>query len=501
MTQVEETKQVLTSVDPATGEAVAEFPVMSSKEVDEVVERAREVSKWWASRSWAERERYLLRWASWLVEHADELIDLLVVEQGKARETAFLLELVPTLEQIRWAARNARKVLGRRTVWPGALLSNHSATIQYNPYGVVGVIGPWNYPVFTPAGQMAAYALAAGNTVVLKPSEYTPRIGKFLVDSFELANPDVPLGVLSLVTGYGQTGAALCRSGVDKIGFTGSTPTGKRILAACAENLVPAVLECGGKDAMIVAEDADVPAAAKAAAWGGMVNAGQTCVGIEQVYVVDGVKDRFLDELRTQLHDIRAGQDPDAPYGPMTTGPQVETVRRHIDDALDRGATAVVGGRDSVRAPYVDPVVLVDPADDSLAVTEETFGPVLVVRAVSDVEEAITLVNSRRFGLGASVFSRRRGREIADRVRSGMVGINCALSFVGIPSLPFGGVGESGFGRVHGADGLREFAVPKSFAQQHFAVPGMDTVTLRPSRFTIDAIRRVMQIRHGRRLL
>lgn len=493
------TRNTLSSVDPANGRVLAEFPVMSAEEVAEVVRRAREVSGWWSARSWAERERALLRWGAWLVSYSDELVELLMQEQGKSRDTAFL-ELVPTLEHIRWAATHAEKVLGSRQVWAGLVMSNHTAEVEYNPYGVVGVIGPWNYPVFTPVGQMAAYALAAGNTVVLKPSEFTPRIGKFVVDAFELANPDIPSGVLSLVTGFGETGAALCRSGVDKIAFTGSTPTGRRVLAACAENLVPAVLECGGKDAMIVAEDADVKAAAKAAVWGGMTNAGQTCVGIEQVYVVAELKDRFLAELATRLEPIAAGADADAAYGPMTTGDQVDIVRRHIDDALSSGATAAVGGRESVRAPYIDPVVLVDPADDSAAVTEETFGPVLVVRTVSSVDEAIELVNARKFGLGASVFSRRRGREIAGRVRAGMVAINSALAFVGMPALPFGGVGDSGFGRVHGADGLREFAVAKSYARQHFVTPGIDTVTLRPTRFTMAAVRRLMRLRHGRRL-
>ena len=457
MASVLRSEGVLSSVDPASGRVLAEFPVMDADEVRDVVERVRVVAPWWAARSWAERERCLLRWAAWLVRHADELVDLLTAEQGKPRDTAFL-EIVPTLEHIRWAAHHAEKVLGTRSMWPGLAMSNHTAAVEYRPYGVVGVIGPWNYPIFTPVGQMAAYALAAGNAVVLKPSEFTPQIGKFAVDSFALANPDVPRGVLSLVTGLGETGAALCRSGVDKIAFTGSTPTGKRVLAACAENLVPAVLECGGKDAMIVAEDADVPAAAKAAAWGAMTNAGQTCVGIEQVYVVAGLKDRFLAELGKQLDTVKAGSDPAAPYGPMTTGQQLDIVRSHIDDALTSGAIAVVGGRASVRPPYIDPVVLLDPSDDSSAVREATFGPVLAVRTVSDTD-GVALVNSRKFALGAKGLLRRRGRHIAGQVRSGMVAINTALAFVGVPSLPFGGVGDSGFGRVHGADGLREFAV------------------------------------------
>lgn len=485
----------LRSVNPATGAVVAEFPVQSEDEVRAVVSRAKRVAEWWAGRTPAERERRLLRWARWLVRHSAELAALLEAEQGKPRDTAFV-ELVPTLEQIRWAARHAERVLRPRRVHPGLVMANHSAVVEYRPCGVVGVIGPWNYPVFTPAGQMLAYALAAGNTVVLKPSEYTPALGKFVVDAFAAANPDAPEGVVSLVTGFGETGAALCRSGVDKIAFTGSAATGKRVLRACAENLVPAVLECGGKDVLIVAEDADPAAAAKAAAWGGFANGGQTCVGIEQIYVTEAVKEQFLRELAGQLAGVRAG----SAYGPMTTPQQLDVVRRHIDSALDSGATALVGGRAAIRPPYVDPTVLVDPADDAAAVCEETFGPTLTVRTVSDVDEAVRLANSRGFALGAAVFSRRHGEEIASRVRAGQVAINCALSFVGIPALPFGGVGESGFGRIHGAEGLREFAVTKSYAKQLFPLPLLDTVTLRPSRLTVKAIGLLMRIRHGRGL-
>lgn len=488
---------MLRSLNPATGETFAEFPAMDDAAVRSVVGRAREVASWWAGRGWKERERHLLRWAAWLVDHSAELTELLHLEQGKPRGSAFV-ELVPTLEQIRWAARNAKKVLGERRVWPGFVMSNHTARIEYRPYGVVGIIGPWNYPVFTPAGQMMAYALAAGNTVVLKPSEFTPAIGEFVVNSFAAANPDAPTGVVSLVTGFGATGAALCASGVDKIGFTGSTATGKRVLAACAESLVPTVMECGGKDAMIVADDADVAAAAKAAAWGAMTNAGQTCVGIEQVYVVAEVRDRFVTELRKRLRGIAPGTADNAPYGPMTMPGQLDLVRTHVKDALASGGWPAVGGADSVHEPYVDPVVIVDPADDCSAVLEETFGPTLVLRTVSNVDEAIRLLNARPFGLGASVFSRAQGETIARRIRAGQIAINCALSFVGIPSLPFGGTGASGFGRVHGADGLREFAVPTSYARQLYAIPGMDTTTLRPKRITVKAIEVLMRVRHGR---
>ncbi|GAA3366630.1 aldehyde dehydrogenase family protein [Saccharopolyspora gregorii] len=234
-----------------------------------------------------------------------------------------------------------------------------------------------NYPLFTPNGSIA-YALAAGNAVVFKPSEHTPAVGRWYVEAFAAANPDAPAGVLSAVQGVGNRGAALCRAGVDKLAFTGSTATGNKIMATCAETLTPVLVECGGKDALIVAADADLTAAADAAAWGAMSNSGQTCVGVERIYVVREVRERFLAELEHRLRRVRAGVH----YGPMTVPAQVEIVRGHVADALAHGATARVGGAESVRPPYVDPVLLVDADEDSAAVREETFGPTVTVRTV-----------------------------------------------------------------------------------------------------------------------
>lgn len=487
----------LESLSPGTGERVGVFPVMGEAEVAGVVAQARQGFSWWNTRTGRQRRHCLLNWAAHLVRHAEELSDLVSREQGKPADEAYL-EIVPALEQIRWAALHAGRVLRRRRVWPGLVMANHVAAVDYRPYGVVGVIGPWNYPVFTPAGSIA-YALAAGNTVIFKPSEYTPATGEFLVRAFAAANPDAPGGVLNLVTGSGPTGAALIAAGVDKVAFTGSPATGRRVMAACAASLTPVVLECGGKDAMIVADDADIRAAAKAAVWGGMSNSGQTCVGIERVFVVAAVRDRFLQEIQRQLDGIRPGLAADAPYGPMTTPGQIDIVRRQIDEALAAGAIPLVGDGSSVHAPFIEPVVLVDPPDDCSVMTEETFGPVLAVRTVEDVDEAVRLANDSRYGLGASVFSRSQGRRIAERVTSGMVAVNCGLAFVGIPALPFGGQHDSGFGRLHGAEGLREFAQPRSYARQLISLPGIDATTLRRTPRTLRVLRLLMNARHARR--
>ncbi|WP_194926328.1 aldehyde dehydrogenase family protein [Catenulispora pinisilvae] len=486
------------SYDPADGGEVATFPAMTAEQVRAVVAEARPAAAWWSALTWAERERRLRRWAGVITRGLDDLCELMHQENGKPRGDAFL-EVFLAIEHIGWAAGHARKVLHPRRVGSGLLMSNHAASLEYQPLGVVGVIGPWNYPVFTPMGSIA-YALAAGNAVVFKPSEYTTAIGKWIVDAFDRANPDAPQQVLRLVTGTGATGAALCESGVDKIAFTGSARTGRKVMAACAPSLTPVLMECGGKDAMIVAGDANLAKAADAALWGAMSNAGQTCVGIERVYVVDSVKDEFVTELTSQIQKLALapGQGPDAAYGPMTMPGQLDVVRKHIDDALAKGATVVVGGSGSVRAPYVEPTVLLDTPEDSSAVREETFGPTITVKGVRDVEEAIELANATDYGLGASVFARRGGTAIARRLRSGMTSVNAVIAFAGIPGLPFGGVGESGFGRIHGADGLREFTRPKAITRRRYSTP-FEPATFARNPKTFAIMKKYAETRYGRK--
>jgi acyl-CoA reductase-like NAD-dependent aldehyde dehydrogenase len=487
----------LRSTNPSTGELVATFPVHSDADVAAAVARAEKAAPTWAGLGFADRETALLRWAAKLVERTDEFTALIHRENGKPTEDAYA-ELMLALEHIHWAARNAKRVLRIEKVSPGMLMSNFAASIEQRPYGVIGVIGPWNYPVYTPTGSLA-YALAAGNTVVFKPSEHTPAVGKFMIDAFVEANPQLPDGVAVLITGYGATGAALCRArGVGKLAFTGSAATGRKIMSTCSENLTPVLIEAGGKDPMIVAEDADLAAAARAAAFGGISNSGQTCIGIERVYVVESVRDQFIAELRKQLDGIKPGMAEDAAYGPMTMPNGAETVRRHIDEALAGGGKAVIGGPESVREPFIDPVVILDAPEDSSAVREETFGPTLTVRTVADVDEAVELANDTTFGLASSVYSKSRGLEIARRVNAGATSVNSVLAFAAISSLPFGGRGESGFGRIHGAYGLREFSMPKSIARQKFAVPGMDLFTFRRNKAAMALVRKVVAIRYGR---
>mgnify|MGYP001226707375 CR=1 FL=1 len=486
-------KRRFASHDPRTGEVLGEYPVHGPEEVRAAVERARQAAHWWAELGFDGRRRRLDAWRRLVVSRLAEAAELISAETGKPLDDA-RLELVLVVDHLHWAARNAERVLRRRRVSSGLLMYDHTATVEYLPLGVVGVIGPWNYPAFTPMGSIA-YALAAGNAVVFKPSELTPGVGHWLASTFAEVVPEQP--VLSVVTGFGPTGAALCRAGVDKIAFTGSTETGKRVMATCAETLTPVLVECGGKDALIVAEDADLSAAADAALWGAMANAGQTCVGVERVYVVEQVADRFVELLTQRARTLRVGADPAADLGPMTMASQVEVIRRHIEDALSRGARAVVGGPESIRPPFVEPVVLLDVPEDSCAVTEETFGPVIVINRVPDVDEAVRRANSTAYGLGGAVFSRSRGAELARRMRSGMVSVNSVISFAAVPALPFGGVGASGFGRIHGEDGLREFARPQAVTRRRMR-PLLQPMSFDRGARTVRTLLRLVRAVYGR---
>jgi acyl-CoA reductase-like NAD-dependent aldehyde dehydrogenase len=484
------------SVNPATSEVIATFPVMGQPEVNAALERARKAAEWWAGLDWKVRQTRLLTWKSYLTRYIGRLAELVHNETGKPLDDA-KLEIVAAIVHIDWAARNARRVLGPRRVRPGLLALNQAASVEYLPLGVIGVIGPWNYPVFTPVGSIA-YALAAGNAVLFKPSELTPAVGGWLVSSFGEVVPEHP--VLQLITGAGATGEALALSGVDKIAFTGSSATARRVMAACAQNLTPMIAECGGKDALLVGADANLDAAADAAAWGAISNAGQTCVGVERVYVEDEVYHTFLDKLADRMAGARAGDDREADYGPMTMPGQLDVVEDHIADAMARGGRAVVGGMQSIRRPYVDPVILADVPDQSMAVQDETFGPTVTVTNVANMSEAVKRANANRYALGSAVFAGngKKAVTVARALRTGMTAINSVIAFATVPGLPFGGVGDSGFGRIHGADGLREFTRAKAITRQRMKPP-LNLTTLSRSDKDMTRLLTLVTFLHGKR--
>ena len=493
------TTDTFASTDPASGAVVGVFPVHDAAAVQETVDRARPAAQQWADLGWDGRRQRLAAYRGYLARRLHELADLVHRENGKPHADA-ILEISLAIDHLAWAGAHARKTLGPRRVSAGMLAANHAAYLEYRPLGVIGVIGPWNYPVFTPMGSIG-YALAAGNAVVFKPSEHTPAVGAWLAAAWRAAVPD-SADAFQVVTGDGSTGAALCRAGVGKLAFTGSAPTGRKVMAACAETLTPVLMELGGKDAMIVDDDADVVAAADAAVWGAMSNGGQTCIGIERVYATSAVYDRFVAEVTAQLRKVRPGSDGEASYGPMTMASQTGIVRRHVDGAATAGGRIVRGDADPSLFPsenYLAPTVLLDVPEDNAAIREETFGPTLSITKVRDAEEALELANASAHGLGGSVFSksRKRGMDLARRMRSGMTSINSVLTFASVPSLPFGGVGDSGFGRIHGEDGLKEFTRAKSITRQRVALPVNLMSFGRPEK-AADALARVMGLVHGR---
>ena len=449
--------------DPATGEVIAQYKNFSRDEVFTCVNSAHLASIRWAEFGFTARKRTLLKWASNITKNQKEIAQLVASECGKPIVDASL-EVSIAIDHIAWAAKHAEQIMRKQDRPSGLLMFNMKAQVQRSPLGVVGVIGPWNYPIFTPMGSIA-YALAAGNTVVFKPSEYTPGVGKWLADSFAQIAPFE--NILTTVTGLPDTGKALTESAVNKISFTGSTRTAKKVAASCAERMIPVVLECGGKDPVIVDTDADLKLAAEYALWSAMANAGQSCIGAERVYVVESVADQFIEIITDLAKKIKVGKD----YGPATMPSQLNVIQSHLDDAKNKGAKFLVGGADSVKGAFVEPVIMVDVPEDSTAMTQETFGPTLAINKVLNTDEAIRLSNASSYGLAAAVFSKRNGEQIASKLACGMVSINSVFLFAAIPSVPFGGVKDSGYGRIHGAEGLLEYTYARTVVKTRFKIP------------------------------
>ena len=379
---------------------------------------------------------------------------------------------------------------------------NQAASVEYQPLGVIGVIGPWNYPVFTPMGSIG-YALAAGNAVVFKPSELTTGVGQWLVQSFtevlsEVFGETEP--VLQLVTGLGATGAELARSGVNKLAFTGSAATARKVLAAAAETLTPGARRVR-REGRAARRRRRGPG--RGGGRGGLGRDVQRRADLRRrragVRRGVGVPRRSSRSSGERVSQLRPGDDASAAYGPMTLPGQVDVVERHLADAVARGGRAVFGGLDSVRAPFVSPVVLVDVPEESAAVREETFGPVVTVTPVPSLADAVRLANASPYALGSAVFTKRRraGLRAARALRSGMTSVNSVISFAAVPALPFGGSGESGFGRIHGADGLREFSRAKSITRQRMK-PVVRTTTFSRTSTDMDRIVKLVTVLHGR---
>lgn len=484
--------------NPVTGAESARVPAMEASEVEALVERAAAAAADWSAAPVPSRMSALRRLRRMVADRADEIVEVIREDTGKPAGEAMGAEVLMACEHLAHLIRHAPKVLRPRKAETGFLL-HRRARVAYEPYGVVGAITPWNYPFAISMGVVAT-ALATGNAVVLKPSEYTPRVGRRVGDlaAGALGRSDL----VGVAIGDGSTGAALVAAGVDKIAFTGSVATGRKVMAAAAESLTPVVLELGGKDAMIVCEDADIERAARGAVWAAFYGCGQVCQSVERVYVIEPAYEEFVRAAVAETRRVRTSDEAEAMIGPLITRGQREIVERHLREATERGARVLVGGRRIEGLEnFFQPTVVVGVESDMDLMTEETFGPVLPIMPVSGEEEAIELANSTRYGLDASVWSddRARARRIADRLVAGTVLINDHLINYGMPDVPFGGARHSGFGRVHGIEGIREFVRPRARVEDRFRF-AREPHWFREGGSGLELARALLDFRHGRTL-
>jgi acyl-CoA reductase-like NAD-dependent aldehyde dehydrogenase len=451
--------------NPATGEVIAHVADSSAERVAEMARRGRAAQPGWQAMGFDARVRVLRRMQKWIMDNADRIVATIVSETGKTYEDAYMAEINYAGGAIDYWAKNAESFLADERIHASTLAAKgKKMVVRYEPLGLVGVIGPWNYPLTNSFGDSLP-ALLAGNSVILKPSEITPLTSLLLAEG--LAESGLPDGVFQVATGRGATGAALVDE-VDMIMFTGSTETGKKVMARAAQTLTPVSLELGGKDPMIVLADADLERAANLAVYYSMLNAGQTCISIERVYVEEPVYDAFVQKVVDKVGALRQGASTGpatAEVGAMTFTKQLEVVEEHVRDALAKGARALTGGkRRAGDGLFYEPTVLVDVDHTMKAMTEETFGPTLPIMKVADAEEALTLANDSPYGLGAAVLSgdRERGEQLARRMQAGAVCVNDALLNYVAVELPMGGWKASGMGTRHGAAGIRKYTKQQS---------------------------------------
>ncbi len=482
--------------NPATLAPLGEVEVCTEGDVRAAVERARKAQPEWARLPIDERGRYLSRAVRVLLERQDEFLDAIVAETGKPRGEALVTELMTACDALQFYAKRARRILADRTV-PLHFLKTKKLKIVHQPLGVVGIITPWNFP-FILSLNPTAQALVAGNAVVLKPSEVTPFSGSLVEELFTAVG--LPEGVLSIVHGDGETGAALLDCGVDKISFTGSVATGRRVAETCGRNLVPCTLELGGKDPMIVCADADLDRAAKGAVYGAFCNSGQVCTSTERVYVVEEVADEFTRKVVRETSGLRQGAEGEFDIGAIIRPEQLEIIEDHVRDATAKGARVLAGGRRNPNCEgyFFEPTVLTDVTHDMRVMREETFGPILPIMRVRDEEEAVFLANDSRYGLNANVWtkSRRRGTELAKAIESGCVVVNDCMVTYGVTESPFGGTKESGIGRVNGELGLKGFCQTRSILIDRLGWKSEPTWFPYSARKT-NAFRRVMRVLWG----
>src|SRR3954452_9166894 len=446
--------------NPATGETIAHVPNRSAAEVAELAARARRAQPAWEAMGFDGRAAVMDNVRRWLVRNRDRVIRTIVDETGKPPEDALVAELFITTDEIKFWNKKAKKYLADEKVRANSLFTlGKKMYVRYRPYGVAGVIAPWNYPLSNSFGDCIP-ALMAGNAVILKPSEVTPLSALLCEQAMREAG--APDDVFLVATGDGATGAAVVEQ-VDMVHFTGSARTGRKVMQKASETLTPVSLELGGKDPMIVLRDADLERAANSAVWHGFMNGGQTCISVERVYVEEPVYDEFVGKIVEKTKALRQGP-PGAPgsvdVGAVTFAPQADIIERHVSDAVEKGARVAVGGkRRAGQGRFFEPTVLVDVDHSMQCMTEETFGPTLPIMKVRDAEEAVKLANDTRYGLSSSLWTKdlERGEELANRIEAGSTCVNDINTNYAATDLPMGGWKESGIGVRHSAAGIRKY--------------------------------------------
>jgi acyl-CoA reductase-like NAD-dependent aldehyde dehydrogenase len=487
--------------NPATGEVIATVPVMAADEVRALVARARAAQPAWDALGFDGRAQVLRRAQKWLIDNADRVVETIVSETGKTHDDALFNEINYAAGAFGfWAKHAARYLADEKVRTSSPLVLGRKLVVRYRPLGVIGVIGPWNYPLTNSFGDCIP-ALAAGNAVVLKPSEVTPLTSVLMADA--LRECGLPEDVLAIATGDGSTGAALVDE-VDMVMFTGSTRTGKKIMERAARTLTPVSLELGGKDPMIVLADADLERASSAAAYYSMQNGGQTCISVERVYVEAPIYDAFVDKVTRKVAALRQGVSTGpgtVDVGAVTFAPQLDIVSRHVEQARAAGARVLTGGAARVDGGrFYEPTVLVDVDHSMACMTEETFGPTVPIMKVADADEAVRLANDSEYGLAASVWTKdtARGEAVARRVEAGAVCVNDAqLNYLAL-ELPMGGWKSSGLGARHGAGGIRKYTRQQSLLVTRFAPPKGDLwfYPFRPG--TAKLVGRILKLLYGR---
>jgi acyl-CoA reductase-like NAD-dependent aldehyde dehydrogenase len=487
--------------NPATGELITTVPLLGAGDLEAMAARARQAQPQWEAIGFEGRGRIMRRAQKWMLDNAERVLQTVVEESGKTYEDAQLADFGYTVAALGFWAKEASRYLADERVpsWNNPVAIGKKLLIRYAPLGIVGVIGPWNYPITNSFGDCIP-ALMAGNTVILKPSEVTPLSSLLMAEMMRECG--LPENVFQVATGDGGTGAALVGV-VDCIMFTGSTRTGQAVMKAAADTLIPCYLELGGKDPMIVCSDADVERAANAAAYYSMNNGGQVCISVERCYVEAPVYDEFVARVTENVRGLRQGEptgEGKVDVGAVIFPPQIDIVDEHVKDAISKGARVLTGGHGHAeRGRYFEPTVLVDVDHSMKCMREETFGPTLPIMRISSAEEGVRLANDSPYGLQASVWTRdtERGESLARRIEAGVVCVNDAQINYTALNLPMGGWKSSGLGTRHGANGIRKYCKTQSLLITRRALkrePFMFPYTARQTRL----LRRFYRLFYGR---